>query len=327
MTADGVLAHALYEVLVTQTNDCDELAIFNTAHYVATLAIHSPAPNLHMREWKKLLWQNIGDRQYFGHIGDDPGVQLVMSMAYVLLSVQPNRTDAMARLLDMMEREDYAQSGCFAAFAKLLDGQVKYHADLRHFTSADEIKKASSHIDWRNVTKFFEPDAIRELVGLMPGKRDKRMLLDMIERHRGPFDSLLYGDDMPSFLQSIYAEIDAMSDDAANVLSTHTSVGSSVPVQRQSCGQEDCLAIGDIVYWAENYTSSAQEAQTIQRMLYHVTSGKMSSEVLEKVGNIGQRFCVPVGSSIKIGKIENRYGRDSCHFGYGSTQNGSVGCF
>ena len=260
---DGVLVHAMHEVFLKQAEDvCDELALFNEAHYIATVAMCTPFPNLHVREWKRKVWNSMGERQFYNNMGDDMCVQLVMSMVYVLLCVQDSRTTGLDRAVELMKKEDYGQSRCFAAFAALTEVSGLYHADLRPNTFAAEIVQET--------------------------------------------EAMVYStDDVPPMM----AIPDLRQDAKSSLTAPHRKPG--------------YIALREIVKWANEETSSFEEAKTIKTMVYDLMPN-MTDEEQMITKNIG--YChKKSGPAINKFFVENKFAPQSCTFNSGSTMNGNIG--
>ncbi len=144
---------------------------FNEAYYIATLAMNEPHPEVLLNEWWNLA--KI-------HMGKAYAANLVMSMVYVILSLQENKPPIFEYVLHFSVYHNYGKD--YLPFFKQLadNSKVRFNSNLKiHPLPVSELKKYSE--DLQQLTDNFTQKNIKELVSIYPNTNWQLDLLKLIE--------------------------------------------------------------------------------------------------------------------------------------------------
>lgn len=194
---DNPLNDALYDVFLDVKDSYYYLkrspeSIFNEVYYQCTRLMLDPHPEARVRFYLDDAKENMGTRY---------ASDLVFSMVYAVLSLQPEITKPIKRFLRYLEGQTLNEC-YFPAFQEMVSQWNGYVNGLKvaeprrfksDFTSCPEPpeKLERALFLWSSVTKEYNQDRIRMIVNLWEDMDDKLAVLDKIEKAFDDYEAMI----------------------------------------------------------------------------------------------------------------------------------------
>lgn len=185
---DNELNEALYDVFLEVKDNYYNLkisaeTIFNEVYHQCTRLMLDPHPEARVWDYLNDAKNNTGWR----YTSD-----LVFSMVYAILSLQPRLTSSIKRFLRCLEGKNLNEC-YFPAFKRMVDswggiecgrivrGAKDFQSDFTSSPEPPERLFVHGTFSWSVVTKDYDQERIRMIVNLWSSQEDRLTVLNLIE--------------------------------------------------------------------------------------------------------------------------------------------------
>lgn len=152
----------------------DDTKVFNEVYYQMTRMAYERALPTDLQRYEKEIREDMGSND---------GVNLVMSMAYHIMSLVDKDSRKFNSFLLLTIKERYEKCPYWEPFSTLYTRlskgkrRLKYDFQLRPFPAN---LLSEEYINWQEITGDFNAGAILEILNLWNNDEDKKLLLEMI---------------------------------------------------------------------------------------------------------------------------------------------------